>query len=56
MRINTCPACGGDTSSVRAKKRLFAQFVMKVVRCPHCRLRQSFLTRRKAAKVDLPRV
>jgi hypothetical protein len=44
---SSCPACGGNTSGVPVKKRLFAQFVMKVVRCPHCQLRQTYLTRRK---------
>jgi hypothetical protein len=44
---STCPSCGGDTSGVTVKKRLFAHFVVRVVCCPHCRLRKTYLTSRK---------
>jgi hypothetical protein len=47
MRLKICPSCAGDTSTVPVKKRLFAQFSMKVIRCPHCKLRATFLTIRK---------
>jgi hypothetical protein len=51
MRINTCPNCGCDISAVPMKKRLFAQFQMKVVRCPRCKQRRTFLKRREFIKV-----
>jgi hypothetical protein len=47
MRPRFCFSCGGDTSTVPLKKRKFADFVVKVIRCPHCKLRQTIITIRK---------
>jgi hypothetical protein len=44
MMCTSCPSCGGDLSAVPVTRKLFTQFLMKVVRCPHCRLRTTFLT------------
>jgi hypothetical protein len=46
MTFKTCPSCGGDLSVAPVKKKLFSQFLMKVLRCPHCRQRTTFLTHR----------
>ena len=46
MPRRICPSCGGDTSAVPVKKRQFAEFLMKVVRCPHCGLRNTVLLAR----------
>jgi hypothetical protein len=48
MMCKACPSCGGDLSSVPVKQKRFTQFLVKVVRCPHCSLRTTLLTRRKA--------
>jgi hypothetical protein len=50
MTFKTCFSCGGALSAVLTKRRLFAQFLMKVVRCPHCRLRTTVLRIRKSAR------
>jgi hypothetical protein len=55
MGSKTCPSCGGDMSSVPATRRVSAQFVVRVIRCPHCRLRQTFLTTRPARSARGPR-
>jgi hypothetical protein len=47
MMCKTCPSCGGDLSGVRLKRKLFTQFVSKVVRCPQCKLRTTVLTIRE---------
>ena len=48
MRLRICSSCGGDTSAVPVKKRKFAEFLVRIVRCPHCELRKTFLTIRKS--------
>jgi hypothetical protein len=48
MRCRICPSCGADTSKVPVKKRSFARFLAKVIRCPHCKLRKTVLTIRKS--------
>jgi hypothetical protein len=53
MMCKTCPSCGGDLSGVRLKRKLFTQFVSNVLRCPHCRLRTTFLTIRENSENGL---
>jgi hypothetical protein len=53
MRRRICPSCGGDTSTVPAKKRPFAQFLVKVVRCPHCGLRNTLIAPRKERRIHV---
>jgi hypothetical protein len=53
MRFKNCPSCGGDTSAIPVKKRQFAQFLLKVVRCPHCRLRNTFLDSRRSRRIKV---
>ena len=48
MTFKTCRSCGGDLSGVQAKRKLFTQFVMKVVRCPQCKLRNTYLISRNS--------
>jgi hypothetical protein len=47
MTFRTCASCGGDLTGVAVEQKLFRQFLMKVVRCPQCRLRTTVLTLRK---------
>jgi hypothetical protein len=47
MICTSCRSCGADLSAVPGKGQLFTQFLMKVVRCPHCRLRTTVLTLRR---------
>ena len=47
MTFKTCRSCGADLSPAQEQRKLFTQFLMKVVRCPQCRLRTTLLTRRE---------
>jgi hypothetical protein len=47
MTFKTCRSCGAELSPAQVQRKLFTQFVVKVARCPLCRLRTTLITRRK---------
>jgi hypothetical protein len=55
MTFKTCRSCGADLSPAQVQRKLFTQFVVKVARCPLCRLRTTMITRRKIVS-SKPRV
>jgi hypothetical protein len=54
MTFKTCRSCGRDLSRVPVKRKLFTQFMMKVVRCPHCRLRTTQVVARRVLVGGMP--
>jgi hypothetical protein len=52
VRNYACPSCGAVRSIVRVKKRQFSQFLVRVICCPQCKLRTTFLTFRRSNQAE----